>query len=202
MADTGGLPSRFDPRQRNRAGLDVLRHGLPELPAALTYDMSVPMAFWEAGTCAVVLFLGFTRGPGEPPTPLATMGTYHRQDGEWIAERWWTGHGWSPDPVTDPGSLYDLDGRAIVASGGSYADQPGLGPPAATVTGRVSPAVTTLALVQDGHEDQRPLRSHFGAWVVCVERWAPFQVNALDEAGTVIGSISDGRVLHSRQTSG
>lgn len=59
------------------------------------------------------------------------------------------------------------------------------------MTGRVSPAVTTLAVVQDGHEDRRPLRSHFGAWVVCVERWAPFQVNALDEAGTVIGTISE-----------
>jgi hypothetical protein len=98
MADTGGLPRRFDPRQCMQAGLDVLRAGLPELPRALSYDMSVPMAFWEADTCAVVLFLGFSHHPGEPPTPLATMGTYYRQGGEWIAEPCWTGHGWSSDP--------------------------------------------------------------------------------------------------------
>jgi hypothetical protein len=202
MADTGGLPRQFDPRQRKQAGLDVLRDGLPELPAALTYDMSVPLAFWEANTCAVVLFLGFSHHPGEPPTPLAIMGAYYRQDGEWIAERLWTGHGWDPDPVTEPESLRDLDDRAIVTSGGSYIDRPGPGRPAATVVGRVSPAVTTLALVQDGHEDRRPLRSHFGAWVVCVERWAPFQVNALDEAGTMIGSISDTPVLPSHRTGG
>ena len=202
MGDTGGLPRQFDPRQKKQAGLDVLRDGLPELPAALTYDMSVPMAFWEADISAIVLFLGFSHHPGEPPTPLAIMGRYYRQDGEWIAERLWTGHGWDPDPVTDPDSLYDLDGQAIVASGGSYTDQPGPGRPAATVTGRVSPAVTTLALIQDGHEDRRPLRSHFGAWVVCVERWAPFQVKALDEVGMVIGSITDTPVLPSRRTSG
>jgi hypothetical protein len=43
--------------------------------------------------------------------------------------------------------------------------------------GRVGPAVTQIALIQDGHEDRRPLESHLGAWVICTEQASPFQVN-------------------------
>jgi hypothetical protein len=43
-----------------------------------------------------------------------------------------------------------------------------------TVTGRVSPAVTAIAVVHDGQEGRRPLASHFGAWVVCLEQWSPY----------------------------
>ena len=39
-------------------------------------------------------------------------------------------------------------------------EQPPPGYPAAVVTGRVGPAVTQIALIQDGHEDRRPLQSY------------------------------------------
>jgi len=194
----GSLPPQFDPRRRALAGIDVLRHGLPPLPEVLTYDMSVPVASWTTAACAVVLFLRYSRQPGETPHPVVSQGSYYRDGDQWRAHRYWTGHGWSHDPISTPGDLRDLDGRAIVASGGSFTDQPRPGHPAITVTGRVSPAVTAIALASDGQEDRRPLRSHFGAWVVCLEQWSPYQVKALDKAGAVIGSIQGRLALPSR----
>jgi hypothetical protein len=176
----GSLPQQFDPRQRALAGLDVLHHGLPELPQVLTYEMSVPVAFWTSAACAVVLFLYYSRQPGDIPHPVVSQGSYYRDGDRWRAHRYWTGHGWSHDPISNPGDLRDLGGPAI------------------TVTGRVSPAVTTIALVHDGQEDRRSLRSHFGAWVVCLEQWSPYQVKALDKTGAVIGSIQGRLALPSR----
>jgi len=45
------------------------------------------------------------------------------------------------------------------------------------------------ALIQDGHEDRRPLQSHFGAWVVCAERLGPFQVAGLASDGTPLATL-------------
>lgn len=50
--------------------------------------------------------------------------------------------------------------------------------------------MTYLALVQDGREERRELQSHFGAWIVCTEKWSPYQINALGETGTVVGCIT------------
>lgn len=68
--------------------------------------------------------------------------------------------------------------------------------------GRVSPEVTALAVIQDGREDRRPLRSHFGAWVVFLEQWSPYEINAVDHAGAVIGSTQGPPTLPSRRTAG
>ena len=51
------LPEQFDPGRMRETGIAVLEHGLPALPEALTYQMSVPVAYWKAERCAVVLFL-------------------------------------------------------------------------------------------------------------------------------------------------
>jgi hypothetical protein len=53
----------------------------------------------------------------------------------------------------------------------------------------VAPEVKQIALTQDGHEDRRPLESHFGAWVACSEQEHPFQVSALDQGGKVLGMV-------------
>ena len=198
MGAAGGLPPQFDPRRRALTGTDVLRHGLPALPEVLTYEMSIPVAFWTSAACAVVLFLHYSRQSGGPADPVVSQVGYYRDGDGWRAHPHWTGHGWSHDPVGKPDDVRDLGGRAIVASGGSFTDRPRPGRPAITVTGRVSPAVTAIALVHDGQEDRRPLRSHFGAWVVCLEPWSPYQVKALDEAGAVIGSIQGRLALLSR----
>jgi hypothetical protein len=192
MGDPDALADMFDPAKVKQAGEAVLTHGLPELPGHLSTDMSIPVSSWQASQCAVVLFLCYLPDPmGGPPDPSALIATYSRQGGGWAAHTYAHAHGWSHDPVADPTSLYDLDGRMIAGGGsGTFNDKPAPGYPAAVVTGRVAPGVTALALIQDGHEDRRELRSHFGAWVVCTERWAPYQIHALDATGAVVGTIT------------
>jgi hypothetical protein len=56
--------------------------------------------------------------------------------------------------------------------------------------GHAGPSVATVALIQDGREDVRPLESHFGAWVVCTEQASPLQVDGRDADGEVLVRIS------------
>lgn len=179
-------------------GAEVLAGGLPALPEVLTYQMSVPVAYWKASRSAVVLFLHFRgRDFGLPPagaapgevTPMAMMVTFSLDQERWTADPMWAGTGWPHDPIADPGSLRDLDGRAIAGGGGEFSDQPGPHYPAAIATGRAAPAVKQIVLIQDGREDRRRLESHFGAWVICTEQTSPFQVTALDENGVVLETI-------------
>jgi hypothetical protein len=191
MSDDSGLPPHLDPRRQKRTGIEVLDHGLPALRDVLSHQMSVPVAFWKATSCAVVLFLKYSRVyfPGDDDVtvhPGVTMGTFYRE----AAHRWWGGTGWSHDPVADPGSLRDLDAQAIAGGSGSHNPSPQPGFPASVITGRVSPAVTHLALAQDDREERRELQSHLGAWVVCTEKWSRYQISALDETGTIMGSIT------------
>jgi hypothetical protein len=191
VSDESRLPPHLDPRHTKETGLQVLDHGLPELPDVLTHQMSVPLAFWKATTCAVVLFLRYS-GPDEEGRrhPSVGMRTFYREGERWDAHPWWGGTGWSHDPIVRAGSLRDLDGQAITGGSGSHNPDPLPGYPAAVVAGRVSPAVSHLAVVQDDVEVRRKLRSHFGAWVVCTETWSPYEINALDETGAVLGCIT------------
>ena len=46
-----------------------------------------------------------------------------------------------------------------------------------------------LALIQDGHEDRRPLDNHFGAWVIRADKPGLLAVATLDENGTTLAEI-------------
>ena len=107
------------------------------------------------------------------------MATFTRQDSEWQPGTHWHGTGFH-DPLTDPGGSYGLAGRPIAVSGG-------LGD--IICHGTAAPDVKYLALIQDGHEDRRPLGNHFGAWVICAEGPGQFTVAALDENGTTLAEI-------------
>jgi hypothetical protein len=179
-------------------GAEVLARGLPALPEVLTYQMSIPVAYWTASRSAVVLFLHFRQRDFEVPpagaahdevTPMVMMVTFSLDGERWTADPMWYSTGWSHDSIAKPGSLRDLDGRAIAGGGGEFSDQPGPHYPAAIATGRAAAAVKQIALIQDGREDRRRLESHFGAWVICTEQTSPFQVTALDENGVVLDSI-------------
>ena len=185
------LPLEYSPRRMAATGVAVLEHGLPALPEVLTYQMAVPIAYWKADWCAVVLFLRFHCWEEGRWDPTAVMATYSRDEDQWTAHRHWVSTSFSPDPIARPGDLRHLGGRAIAASGHSRWPQPAPGNPAMIVHGRVGPSVTHLALIQDGCEDRRPLESHFGAWVVCTEQASPFQIIALDASGTVLASIEE-----------
>jgi hypothetical protein len=161
-----------------RTGIAVLENGLPPLPQPLTHRMAVPMAYWAARDTAVVLFLCFHRHH-RTWYPAAFMVTFTRQDGEWKPDTHWHGTSFH-DPFTDPGGLYGLAGRPITSSGGS----------GDTIChGTAAPAVKYLALIQDGHQDRRPLDNHFGAWVICAEKPGQLAVAALDENRTTLAQI-------------
>ncbi len=171
-----------------QAGIAVLSRGLPPLPDLLTYQMVIPVSYWTASRCAVVLFLQFDER-SDHIVPLGAMATYTRphQQGPWEAVPGpQVGIGVHHDPIARPGDLKELDGQAMATSGGSQDDDPVPGYPAAILVGRAAPAVRQIALVQDGHEDRRPLHSHFGFWVVCTEKPTPFRVTVLSQDGTVL----------------
>lgn len=190
MNDAARLPAQFDPDRTVLTGIDVLRQGLPPLPPVLTRQMAVPVAFWTAAHSAVVLFLQYSPDPDGSSTPMALMATFARDGDSWRAHQYWHAHGWHHDPIADPSGRAGLADRAVVGGGsGMFTDQPQPGHPAYVVTGRVSAAVTAVALVQDGHEDRRDLHSHFGALVICTDQASPYKINALDPTGAIIGSI-------------
>jgi tetratricopeptide (TPR) repeat protein len=188
-AEPVDLPPEFDPRNMAQTGIAVLGQGLPPLPDVLTYQMAIPVAYWTASQCAVVIFLRFSRH-GRERWPLAIMATFSRDQGRWKADSHWHGTGWNHDPIANPGDLRELDGQAMVVGGGSRTDTPAPGHPAIIQLGRAAPTVRQIALLQDGHEDRRPLDSHFGFWVVCTEQPSPFHVTALDQNGTVLADIT------------
>lgn len=183
------LPPQFERRNMAQTGIEVLRQGLPPLPDVLTYQMAIPVAYWTASQSAVVLFLQFSRHRRER-WPVAITATFTRDQGRWKADSHWPGTGWGHDPIANPGDLWEMDSQAMTVSGGSRTDNPVPGQLAAVWLGRAAPAVRQIALIQDGHEDRRPLDSHFAAWVVCTEQPSPFHVTALDQNGTVLADIT------------
>jgi hypothetical protein len=190
------LPAEFDPRHMLRAGIEVLKHGLPPLPPALAYQMAVPVAFWTSGRCAVVLTLRFSRqrhGPREH-APMALRLVYSRdgetEDGTWTPAEHHHGSNFSHDPIASPGSTRHMGSSLIVYSGGSHTGGATPGHPACVVTGYTVPQVRYLAVIQDEQEERRRLDSHLGAWVVCTERPGPFEIAAIGEDGTVLDTIS------------
>jgi hypothetical protein len=172
------VPPGFDPRNMARTGIAVLANGLPPLPEPLTHRMAIPMAYWAVRDTAVVLFLNFHRHR-RTWHPAALMATFTRQDGEWKPDTHWHGTSFH-DPFTDPAGLYGLAGRPITSSGGSGD---------LIRHGTAAPAVKYLALIQDGHQDRRPLDNHFGAWVICAKKPGQLAVAALDDNGTTLAEI-------------
>jgi hypothetical protein len=79
MSDEGGLPPHLDPIHQKRTGIEVLDHGLPALPDVLSYQMSVPVAFWKAASCSVVLFLKYSRAtfPGDDAVTVEALVDAH-----------------------------------------------------------------------------------------------------------------------------
>ena len=185
-----GLPPEFNPGNLVRTGIDVLEHGLLPLPEVLRYEMAIPVAYWKAGQCAVVLVLRFARHGHDEPVPVAMQVSYSRgKDGRWEPPAHVHGSSFSHDPIRNPGSMRDLDGRPMVYGSSSQAGKVTPGHPAFIATGRAAPEVKYLAVIKDGHEDRRPLESHFGAWVVCTEQPGSFEVAGLDANGAVLASL-------------
>ena len=188
-AELAGLPPQFNPQNMTRTGIEVLEHGLPALPAELSYLMAIPVAYWTAKQCAVVLFLRFRRH-GRAHEPGHLQVTYQRAGGGWQPHPMFVGHGPVHDPIARPGDRREMDGSLMTEYGGSHVDEVTPGHPAVVMAGRVAPPITHLALVQDGRTDKRRLDSHFGAWVICTQSQSPFHVQGLDQDGNLLAAIS------------
>jgi hypothetical protein len=152
--------------------------------------MAVPVAYWEAEQCAVVLVLMYSRHGHSEPEPMAASVIYTRgEDGTWKPPEFFSGSSFFHDPVRNRESTRDPDRTPMVYGGSSQALEVTPGRPAYIANGRAAPEVKYLAVVKDGCEDRRPLESHFGAWVVCTEQPGPFEVTGLNANGTVLARL-------------
>jgi hypothetical protein len=174
-------------------GAAVIEHGLPELPEQLTHQMRIPFCSWSAGCCAVVAFMQFSPGqqPGRMEASALKM-PYFRQDGRWVPvpRQGFLALSLGFDPVAGPDYGRRLDGSTITYCQFSHGDSHEPGQPASTVLGFASPDVKYLAVTQDGQQDYRPLQSHFGAYLVCVEKPGPFDVAAFDSDGQLLETLA------------
>jgi hypothetical protein len=151
--------------------------------------MSIPLCYWAAGCCAVVVFMRFL--PDHEDGHMRAMKCnlpYSRQDGRWVPpqgnQSTWSSYAF--DPVIDPSYDRHLDGSAMTYGQFSERDSHEPGRPATSTLGHVSSAVKYLAVIQDEQQDHRPLQSHFGAWAVCVEQPGAFVVAAFDNDGKLL----------------
>ncbi len=163
------------------------------MPASLTYDMWIPLCYWTGECCGVVAFMFFSPdyedGQLRPVTsscPTAGKAAAGCRGGN-IFSAGGINDGF--DPVIDRDYSRHLDGSIMTY--GTFAPRDGHEPgrPASTALGHVSSVVKYLAVIQDGEQDYRPLRSHFGTYLVCVEKQGPFDVAAFDKDGGLLVTL-------------
>ncbi len=182
------LQAELDPRRWLDTGGRVIEHGLPALPKILTYQMSIPVCYWTADSCAVVAFVHFRPSPQDGiMRAMMTIVNYTRDTGEWTtpSSGSFASSSYAFDPVANPSYQRHLDGNAMTY-GHTSQQAPTLGRPASTAFGYVAPEVRYLAVIQGGRQDRRELQSHFGAWIVCTEWPGTFDVAAFDNQGELL----------------
>ena len=189
----------FDNANMAVNGLKVLAEGLPEVPNPLNTSSAIPIAYWRNSHFWAVLFLQYSKHDDGPATPAVTRGVFRREGENWKPLKHWAGSGWSHDPITNPSSIADLSGRAIYESGGSFTDQPSSEAPAIVISGRHSPDVKDISVIQSGLKLTAPAIGHSGAWIICLDGWASYTIEASDENGAVIGLIQGPHRLPSRE---
>ncbi len=146
--------------------------------------MAIPIAHWAAREHALVLVLTLSRWEGDDDsTPVVSVLTFTRDGDRWTPPApLYLATGWHHDPLARPDSQRDLGGNPMVSGSGTKT----------MMHGRVIPGAMEISLIQDGHEDRRPLDSHFGAWIVCTDDdTAPFEVEARDASGNTIARFSN-----------
>lgn len=180
-------------------GLKVLDEGLPEMPMPLTSSSVVPLAYWKNSHFGAVLFFHYSKDPSGTMVPVVTRGVFRCEGENWKPLNHWSGSGWSHDPITNPGSLAELDGRAICDSGGSFTNQPSVGRPAIIISGRHSPDVRDVSVIQSGLKLTALASGRWGAWIVCLDEWSPYSIEVCDENGAVLGRLQGPPRLPSRE---
>ncbi len=183
-------------------GIEILEHGLPELPGTLDYFQPIPVAYWKGEVCGTVLFLYYLSDPKRGPFPCGFFGTYVRNGGGWTPRE-----GWSPndgtridfDPITSPESVEyvrQLSGRFAYDSeihwtGAQHSTEPAEDEPAILVSGRHGPHVAEISFIQGDRVQKAKADGHFGLWIACTDRFEPYRIEAHDDSGAVVGFLDE-----------
>ncbi|HEY5265527.1 MAG TPA: hypothetical protein VIJ40_01810 [Acidimicrobiales bacterium] len=191
--------SIFNVANMDANGLKVLSEDLREMPTSVTTSSVVPLAYWKSLQFGAVLFLRYSEDENGTMVPAVTRGVFRRHGENWKPLDYWAGSGWTHDLITNPDSIAELGGRAICDSGGSFTDKPNPEAPAIVIAGRHSPEVNVLSVTQTGSKTNAPVNGRWGAWIICLDQWAPYAIEAIDENGVVIGQIQGPHRLPSRE---
>ena len=178
----------FDGEAGELWSLWVLEHGLlPDLPAQLGEDESVPVAWWTGPESAAVLHLRRwppedLRDPADPdddPHTEVDVHVFERVDDGWVPAASGGSGGW-PDPrlvrVRVPDDHASLTG--VVAGGWAVR-------PHVALWGEVGTAAATLEVEQGGRTTRRAVHAPLG-WVVVSAMGAPFTARVRDADGRVL----------------
>jgi hypothetical protein len=170
-------------------GIEILEHGLPELPKTLDYSQSVPVAYWKGEVLGTVLFLYYLRDRDGDPRPRGFSGTYVRAGEGWQPRKRWTPNDGARidfDPITSIEST-DYGGSAIHWTGGRHTSEPEEDEPAILISGRHAPNVAEIRFIQGEVLRQSRADGHFGFWTICSDAFEPFRIEAHDSEGALVG---------------
>ena len=169
-------------------GRTALEVGLPA-PTAVTRQSVVPVATWSDANFGAVLFLLYSSRDDGSVSPSVIRGVFRRGEHGYSPLANWSGSGWSHDPLAVEGSVADLADRAIYLGGGSSTYEPRDGEPALVLNGRHSTQVTSITLIQGNATTTNPASGHWGAWIACVAKWAPYAIEARGRDGVLLGRL-------------
>lgn len=194
MANEGRL--RPDFKKMEMEGIAVLNDGLPALPQVLIHSTPIPLACWKNGACGAVMFFFYFQNEERVICSSNITLRYNREDAGWRPDNkgFFYGElrpespGWI-DPIGSPESLEYAEYYALNASGSMYNSEPDAGRAAIVVSGRHSPDVSEIWLIQEGTTQRRDADGHFGFWTICTDRYAPYRIEAHEASGRLVGYI-------------
>ena len=183
---------RPDFQEMAQNGLTVLDAGLPALPQEWSYSVPVPLAYWKSSVCATVLFFFYFQNEEGVIQPSEISFRYARDDTAWQIIR--ASHGWAAitnDPISSPESLeyhehFAIKWHASQLDSGSKPSHPAI-----VAFGRHAPDVAEIRVLQGDSSQSAPAIGHFGAWIVCSERFEPFRIEALDISGRMVAYLDE-----------
>ena len=173
-----------------RQGLIVLDEGLPPSPEAMTHSDAVPVSYWTTNMCGAVQFVFFIERDGDGFRPADITLEYDRDGDAWYPVRMplFFGGGYEGD-IGSANFMRHQSNQAIEISHTRYQDEAEPGTLAIVMSGRHSPDVEEIWLVQGDRPEKRPASGHFGSWTICTETFAPLRVEAHDGTGLLLGSV-------------
>jgi hypothetical protein len=173
-----------------RQGLIVLNEGLPPPPEKLTHSDAIPVSYWTTDLNGAVQFIFFFEPEEGGVRPADITLEFGRDIDGWYPVRSQLGWGGNyEDAIGSPDFMRHFTDQAIETSHSHFQTEAEPGTLAIVMSGRHSPDVKEIWLVQGDRIEKRPASGHFGSWTICTETFAPLRVEAYDDAGRLLGSV-------------